>query len=42
MRLVTGNVIPQSEIADAIVKPFMTALSSTLLLAEKADELSPN
>jgi len=42
MRLVTGNVVPESEIADAILKPFITAMSSTLMLADKANDLSPS
>jgi len=42
MRLVTGNMVPQSEIADAILKPFITALSSTLMLAGKANDFSPS
>jgi uncharacterized protein len=41
MRLVTGNVVPESEIADVILKPFLTAMRLALT-AEKSRGLSPS
>ena len=42
MRLVTGDVVPESEIADVILKPFVTAMSSALTPADRAKDLSPS
>jgi len=41
MRLATGNMVPESEIADAILKPYLTAMSSALIPADRANDLSP-
>ena len=42
MRLVTGNVVPESEISDVILKPFLTAMRSALTSAERYQDLSPS
>ena len=42
MRLVTGNMVPESEIADAILKPYLTAMKSALALAGRANHLAPS
>jgi hypothetical protein len=40
MRLVTGNVVPEPEIADAILKPYLAAMKSALMLASGANQIS--
>jgi putative component of membrane protein insertase Oxa1/YidC/SpoIIIJ protein YidD len=40
MRLVTGNMVPESEIADAILKPYLNAMKSALALAGRANHLA--
>ena len=42
IRLVTGNVVPESEIADAILKPYLIAMKSALILAGRANDLHPS
>jgi hypothetical protein len=37
MRLATGNVLTESEIADAVLKPYFTAMKSALTLGNEAN-----
>ena len=40
--LVSGNVVPESEIADAILKPYVIAMKSALMLAGRVSDHHPS
>lgn len=42
MRLVTGNVVAESEMADTILKPYLVAIESASKLAGRAKGLHPS